>query len=338
MNKALIFWFFFIKKKEQEEPKPSLYAAAKRKQTTFTKHSGLCNLLYSQKCNVRFLAAKVSYLSAMAKKAIYFLLLFPIVLLYLDCFKGTEAFDVSRYANLHDSVQYVGMNTCKSCHFNVYETFIQTGMGQSFDTAGRHKSAARFDAHTLVYDEESDFYYYPSFQGNDLFITEFRLQGKDTIHKRVEKVDYIIGSGQHTNSHLVSQNGYLFQAPITYYTQKGQWDLAPGFEKENLRFDRILTTECITCHNDYPTLVDGSLHKYALMPNGIACERCHGPGEIHVKEKLAGNIIDTSRYIDYTIVNPRDLPKDLQMDVCQRCHLQGLAVLQQGKSFYDFKP
>ena len=72
--------------------------------------------------------------------------------------------------------------------------------------------------------------------------------------------------------------------------------------------------------------------------DGIDCERCHGPGEIHVQQKLSGNIIDTSKYIDYSIVNPKKLNIDLQFDVCQRCHLQGNAVLLEGKTFNDFKP
>jgi len=49
-------------------------------------------------------------------------------------------------------------------------------------------------------------------------------------------------------------------------------------------------------------------------------------------------LVDTSKYIDYTIVNPGKLSVDLQFDLCQRCHLQGNAVLKEGKSFYDFKP
>ena len=44
------------------------------------------------------------------------------------------------------------------------------------------------------------------------------------------------------------------------------------------------------------------------------------------------------KYIDYSIVNPSKLPLDLQFDICQRCHLQGTAILHQGKSFTDFKP
>jgi hypothetical protein len=52
------------------------------------------------------------------------------------------------------------------------------------------------------------------------------LAGKDTVHQRFEKVSYIVGSGQHTNSHIININGYLHQAPITFYTQKGKWDLS----------------------------------------------------------------------------------------------------------------
>ena len=73
-----------------------------------------------------------------------------------------------------------------------------------------------------------------------------------------------------------------------------------------------------------------------LYRKGLIVERCHGPGEIHVEQKLAGNIVDTSKYIDYTIVNPSKLPLDLQFDVCQRCHLQGTVVLTNGSTFNDF--
>ncbi|MEN0004616.1 MAG: tetratricopeptide repeat protein [Bacteroidota bacterium] len=243
------------------------------------------------------------------------------------------------YLNLKPEVKYVGMQMCRSCHANIHETFIHTGMGRSFDHAKPTKSDASYGSHALVYDEQSDFYYYPYFEKDTMFIHEFRLSGTDTVHQRTERISYIIGSGQHTNSHLLDINGYVYQAPITFYTHEGRWDMAPGFrQKENERFDRFLTSECLTCHNHYPKQIEGSLNKFANMPTGIECERCHGPGEVHVLEKLAGNIVDTSQQIDYTIVNPRDLPRDEQMDLCQRCHLQGIAVLEEGKSFYDFKP
>ncbi|HXH19619.1 MAG TPA: hypothetical protein VNJ07_11115, partial [Chitinophagales bacterium] len=211
-------------------------------------------------------------------------------------------------------------------------------MGQSFFHATNTKSAAEFNGH-VVYDSVSNLFYKPFLNNDSLCIEEFRLNGKDTVHRRVEKVSYIIGSGQHTNSHICSFNGYLFQAPITFYTQKRKWDLAPGFaDGHNSRFSRVIGMECMTCHNALPDLVKGSVNKYNTVPLGIDCERCHGPGEIHVRQKQAGISVDTSKLIDYSIVNPRKLPRDLQMSLCQRCHLQGLAVLKNGKDFDDFKP
>lgn len=251
---------------------------------------------------------------------------------------SSQTADLS-FKNLHDSVAYVGMQTCRSCHQDIYQSYIQTGMGQSFGKADIAKTAATFGAKDIVYDHNLDFYYKPFLKDSILHVLEFRLKGKDTIYKRTERIDYIIGSGHHTNSHLINRNGYVYQAPITYYTQDKKWDLAPGFEKgNNQRFDRSILSECLTCHNHLPTPASGSDNKYHKIPLGIECERCHGAGGLHVKEKLMGKHVDTSKFADYSIVNPRHLPIDRQMDLCQRCHLQGVAVLNEGKSFYDFKP
>ena len=243
------------------------------------------------------------------------------------------------YLNHHDSVKYVGMQTCRSCHESIYQSFIQTGMGRSFDAATPQKSVAQFGKHHVVYDRFSDLHYYPFRTNDTMYITEFRLKGKDTVYARTERVDYIVGSGQHTNSHLMEINGFLYQMPLTWYAQESKWDLPPGFEQgRNVRFNRAIGMECMSCHNAMPTAEKGSENKFVTIPRGIDCERCHGPGEVHVKEKLQGKWVDTATQIDYTIVNPRKLPWDLQIDVCQRCHLQGNAVTVNGKQFTDFRP
>ncbi|OWY23553.1 pilus assembly protein TadD [Sphingobacteriales bacterium UPWRP_1] len=246
----------------------------------------------------------------------------------------------SPWLNHNDTVAYVGAETCKNCHAGIYETFMRTGMGQSFYHATPQKSAARFGPHIAVYDSINRFYYHPFWRSDSLFILEYRLLGKDTAYRREQYIKYIIGSGQHTNSHLFEENGYLYQAPVTFYSQKGIWDLAPGFEGGfSSRFNRIIGQECMTCHNSLPQFNQNSENKFDQVPMGITCERCHGPGQLHVQQKLLGNIVDTATQTDYTIVNPRKLPtRELQMNVCQRCHLQGVSVLKAGKSFSDFKP
>ena len=252
-----------------------------------------------------------------------------------------EAHEPSLWRNVYDtSAHYVGMETCRGCHQGVYDTYMQTGMGKSFGVATKEKSAADFTPdHALVYDSALDYYYKPYWENNAYYIMEFRLEAGDTIHKRIQKVDFIVGSGQHTNSHLFSTNGYLFQAPITFYTQKQKWDMAPGFEKgSSTRFSRLIQIECMSCHNGYPEFVRNSENKFTSLKMGIDCERCHGPGSLHVQERQNSVPVDTSKGPDYSIVNPRRLPVELQNNVCQRCHLQGIAVLNDGKTFFDFRP
>jgi tetratricopeptide (TPR) repeat protein len=256
-----------------------------------------------------------------------------------NCTEENRKESAGKYASLDTATKYLGMNTCRECHTDIYDRFINTGMGKSFDKASKSKSSAKIDNHSLVYDASHDFYYQPFWENDSLRIREFRLEGKDTIHLRVETVSYIVGSGQHTNSHIMNTGGYLNQMPLTFYTQKGKWDLPPGFENGgNSRFSRLIGLECMTCHNSYPKHVAESENKYESVQHGINCERCHGPGSVHVEQKKRNQFVDISTQVDYTIVNPAKLPISLQLDVCQRCHIQGNAVLNEGKTFLDFKP
>lgn len=245
------------------------------------------------------------------------------------------------YLGHHDSVSYVGINTCKQCHRDKYESFIRTGMGSSFGSADSSKSVAKLNGHQTIYDEYLNFYYRPFWKGKRFYLQEFRLGAEgDTVYSQAVEVDYIVGSGQHTNSHIYNLNNHLSQMPFTWYAQKAKLDLPPGYENGfNARFNRVIGLECMSCHNAMPTgFVKGSENKFTKIPKGIDCERCHGPGEAHLKKIQNGDLTDTSKYIDYSIVNPAKLSSQLQFEICQRCHLQGNMVLQDSKSFFDFKP
>jgi predicted CXXCH cytochrome family protein len=243
------------------------------------------------------------------------------------------------YLNHAPGVQYLGKESCKPCHADKFNTFVHSEMGRSLKKAKLTSSAANFESVKPIYDKFSDLYYLPFHQGEDLYLKEFRLQGKDTVHTRTEQIAYIVGSGQHTNSHFIEENGYLYQAPLTWYAQDGKWDLPPGFENgHNSRFTRSIELECMTCHNAMPEFDPGSDNRFIKIPEGIDCERCHGPGSAHITEKQSGSQLHLIDGIDYTIVHPGKLPVERQFDICQRCHLQGTAVPAEGKTFMDFRP
>ena len=68
----------------------------------------------------------------------------------------------------------------------------------------------------------------------------------------------------------------------------------------------------------------------------IGCERCHGPGDLHVSERLVAKPKET---IDTSIVNPRHLAPDLQESICQQCHLQGQErVRRRGRDESEYRP
>jgi Tfp pilus assembly protein PilF len=242
------------------------------------------------------------------------------------------------YLNHNPDVHYTGIKSCVSCHQDIYQRYLQTGKGRSFYLPSRTNIIENFEAKP-VYDKFSDLSYRAFWKGNNMYISEFRLQGNDTVHFRAEKVDYIIGSGNQTRTYLYETKGYFYELPITWYVGKKIWDLSPGYEKgNNSGFNRTIGQQCMECHNSDNRFVANSVNKFTTVGMGMSCEKCHGPGEAHVKLMTAGSKESIRNSIDYSIVNPNKLPIQLQFDVCRQCHLEGITVPKPNKNLGNFRP
>src|SRR5262249_15131258 len=118
-----------------------------------------------------------------------------------------------------------------------------------------------------------------------------------------DEVQFVLGSGTRGKSYLVSLDGYLYQSPISWFAQKQTWDLSPGYE-HLYPARRLVAAQCLFCHCNHADAVEGSLNHYRqpiFQGYAVGCERCHGPGELHVQSRQRG---DAPAALDDTIVNP----------------------------------
>jgi Flp pilus assembly protein TadD len=241
------------------------------------------------------------------------------------------------YRNVRPEVQYVGDEACAGCHRSESEAFRQHPMGRSLAAVGSPRPAALLDARPPADFEVLGFRYAAERRGDRLLHRE-TVPGPDGEPGDVveAEVRYVLGSGTRGESYLVEQDGYLFQSPLSWYREKAVWDLAPGYQERHQHFDRPVIGACLFCHCNRAEPVEGIINRYrepVFRGEAIGCERCHGPGELHVRQqRLTGDRDDT-------IVNPRHLEPALREAVCEQCHLQGqIRVLPRGRQEFDYRP
>jgi tetratricopeptide (TPR) repeat protein len=243
------------------------------------------------------------------------------------------------FANQRPGVAYVGSDACTSCHGLIAENFAAHGMGRTFARIDSAHSIADWATQQVVVDRKTGLRYQPYREGGRFFIREFLLDdhGRD-IHSLSREAHYTLGSGTNDQAYVTEHNGFLRMLPLEWYTEENRWDFAPVFEVANQRFSRRINARCMNCHNATPAMESEAAARFALpLPSGVSCERCHGPGSLHVQARLQG--YEPSGEVDTTIVNPRHLPALRQLDVCAQCHLQGDAeVLRPGRSQWSFRP
>jgi hypothetical protein len=244
------------------------------------------------------------------------------------------------YRNVRPEVSYVGDQACARCHGKLVRSYHQHAMGRSLApvtgdaTLEPEESAQNADFRAL------GFHYRVEHRGNRVVHREMKEDPQGRVVAELEaEVDFAVGSSTRGRSYLISHDGYLFQSPITWYPQKRMWDLSPGYATRHHHFARPVTAECLFCHSNHAAEVSDTVNRYRLpifQGYAIGCERCHGPGELHVRRHEQG---DEFAGVDTTIINPRHLEPALRNAVCEQCHLQGeVRVLRRGRTVFDYRP
>ena len=224
---------------------------------------------------------------------------------------------------------YADPTKCALCHSAIAATYAKTGMGRAFHHVGGKKGISDPAPGKPYHHEASDSYFAMLQRDGELFQRRWQIgpDGKET-NVDEKRVDYVLGSGNHARTYLhLTDKNTLQQLPLGWYTEKGgTWAMNPGYDRPDYAGSvRPIYYECMFCHNGYPKIPNGpdrdlSQTTYLQpLPEGIDCQRCHGPGQNHVdKASSAGTAREAIRA---AIVNPGKLNPEGRMEICLQCHL-----------------
>jgi predicted CXXCH cytochrome family protein len=124
--------------------------------------------------------------------------------------------------------------------------------------------------------------------------------------------------------------------------------MSPAYDRpDHPGFSRRITYRCMSCHNSFvqvPSEADSgeaSARFPERLPEGIDCQRCHGPGQAHLEAVRHGASAESVRG---AIINPARLSHDRQMEVCMQCHLETTSLklpavlLRYGRGAFSYHP
>ena len=247
---------------------------------------------------------------------------------------------------------YVSAESCRSCHAEIYETYQHTGMGRSFYRMRLEKAVEDWTGNNVYYHAASKRYYTMFERDGRYFQRRHQIgYGGKEVNVVEKEIHFVVGSGNRSRTYLHhSPDGKLFELPVSWYSEKGSfWAMSPGYDSRSHHgFQRRIHHGCMFCHNAYPEIEPGSdsFGRASFfrgdIPEGIDCQRCHGPGRDHVA--VATKADASLEAVRASIQNPGRMSPERQMEVCMQCHLETTSarlppfIHRFGRGVYSFRP
>ena len=256
----------------------------------------------------------------------------PTLALLLVCACAPSA--ASEPKNTDLSVKYLGSKACIECHKDQYRTYLQTKHSRSMEKLDAEKEVA---AEPFIHALTGNQYEVIRRDGQLIHRETLRDVDGEALATTEKPIVYTIGSGTHGKSYVYQDGKFLGQSPLSWYEETGKWSMSPGYDTPfHPGFGRKLNSECFYCHVGSIDPKEGNPFDFEIQEVTIGCERCHGPGELHVaKYESQPDLVG----MDDTIANPKRLSRELSEAVCQQCHLQAAGkTLLAGKDEWDYRP
>lgn len=236
-----------------------------------------------------------------------------------------------------DQKRFAGSEKCASCHKEIYAQHLssfhhltsvpankQTLMGD-FDSANRFP----IDDHVFIAAERRNDSFYQTAYLND-------------VAKLSRPFDIVVGSGKRGQTSIYWFHNYLFELPLTWFSETNEWTISPGYSRK-ANFNRSITSRCLECHSTYfkdITNKDSKADEFSKSGFilGVECEKCHGPGLEHI----AFHEKNPDERTGHAIFNPAKGSRQQSLDLCRLCHGGALTStkppfsFQAGDRLFDF--
>lgn len=181
---------------------------------------------------------------------------------------------------------FVGSKSCRACHTAEYNGWQQTRMANVVRDPRQHPEAVLGD-----------------FSHPNPLVT-FTLDQVAFVYGSRYKQRYFTRRGNNYYP-LPAQWDIQKHKWLPYHVEKGTDWWEPFYGPSN--FDRPTGPTCDGCHS-----VNYNIQTHQVTEWNVGCEKCHGPGSLHVQHPTKTNI-----------VNPDTLDFVRANDICMQCHTQG---------------
>jgi hypothetical protein len=264
---------------------------------------------------------------------------------WLTVFLGTIAFivvlqcarlDRIRQDELRILTNYVGTASCAQCHQPIYDQYRRTHhfLTTHFPLQNPVMQQVKQERQIFSPPETLSEFYIKRLAKNTVVMEEHKVGWRG--HSEVESypIDLVLGSGKIGYTFLYWFDNDLWRMPIGY--SLNAWSFEPGLDREDITFDLQVgvSAQCLECHMTMiPGLATATLRNSAHGGNpvpfpqkevlNIGCEKCHGPGRLHVAFQQG----QTPVGVEDSILNPAALDRRGKLQLCAQCHA-GLGTLK----------
>jgi hypothetical protein len=226
-------------------------------------------------------------------------------------------------------IQFAGSESCAGCHKEIYQEHLQSfhhltsALATKETLKGDFDSANKFfinDHLAIVAEKRQDSFYQTAYSYG--------------APKLTRPFNITVGSGKRGQTSIYWFQNYLFELPLTWFTETDEWTISPGYSRK-ADFNRSITSRCLECHSTFfqeTTNKDSKADEFSKTNFilGVECERCHGSGVEHI----AFHQTHPAEAVGHAIFNPAKATRTQSLDLCRLCHGRGLSKSQPSFTFH----